>query len=62
MPKKPYDPGMNPDWEVDMEAVVRENLMRLLGDCSNCHEPACDYEEPHRHGFGCGPLCPDDDA
>lgn len=25
----------------------------------DCYESACDYEEPHRHGFGCGPLCPE---
>lgn len=24
----------------------------------DCHEADCDYKEPHRHGFACGPLCP----
>lgn len=23
----------------------------------DCHEPTCDYPEPHEHGFACGPDC-----
>jgi hypothetical protein len=26
---------------------------------TDCHAPECDYEEPHRHGLACGPLCPE---
>lgn len=22
-----------------------------------CRSPRCDYEEPHDHGFACGPKC-----
>lgn len=25
----------------------------------DCHEKECGYEEPHRHGFACGSLCPE---
>lgn len=24
----------------------------------DCSATECDYEEPHRHGFACGPSCP----
>lgn len=23
----------------------------------DCDRPTCDYEEPHEHGFACGPDC-----
>ena len=22
-----------------------------------CHSSRCDYDEPHKHGFACGPRC-----
>ena len=22
-----------------------------------CHDESCGYQEPHRHGFACGPTC-----
>ena len=22
-----------------------------------CHSNRCDYDEPHKHGFACGPRC-----
>lgn len=24
---------------------------------SDCHEPTCDYLEPHSHGFACDETC-----
>lgn len=26
--------------------------------CGDCSDAACDYQEPHAHGFACGPECP----
>lgn len=28
-------------------------------ESQDCHEAMCDYDEPHRHGFACGPECPE---
>ena len=23
-----------------------------------CYDDKCDYDDPHDHGFACGPFCP----
>lgn len=39
-----------------VDDLLGEEIRRAAQDC---HEPSCDYDEPHRHGFACGPLCPE---
>lgn len=39
---------------------VDEWAEHVANPCGECHEVACDYPEPHDHGFACGPSCPCD--
>lgn len=39
---------------------VDEWAEHLVRPCGDCGEFACDYPDPHDHGFACGSICPCD--
>lgn len=53
--------------EGSADMVSMRNLLKILNELGrneieqlrnhDCHSAHCDYQEPHRHGFACGPQC-----
>lgn len=52
------DKPMDTESQDAFEEVVRAAWRHAASQPAvPCHSPRCDYNEPHRHGFGCGPRC-----